>query len=163
MAEYRAQIRAASLARKRQLAEDRAAVRVIQKAETIARREAKYAATADRRREQQRAWREANPGRMRELVSAWRARNPDKRRADRKSRKIAKRRETIKVLMKLQRGRCAICRDKLTADLHIDHIMPRKLGGSNARSNLQLTCIPCNLTKSAQHPIDHARTIGRLL
>lgn len=160
MSEYRAKIAAASAERSAQKIAAREMVAEKKRADRAARPKP---VRTERQRELQRAWRAANRDRMRELISAWRARNPEKRRADRKSRKITKRRETIKALMKLQRGRCAICRERLGADLHIDHIMPRKLGGSNARSNLQLTCIPCNLAKSAQHPIDHARRIGRLL
>lgn len=160
MAEYRAKLSARSAARRAQKQSERAEAAEIRR---MARTSRPKPLVTERQRQQQKAWREANRDRVRELIGAWRLRNPGKRREDRKSRKIRKRHETIKVLMKLQRGRCAVCREKLGADLHIDHIMPKKLGGSNARSNLQLTCPPCNLTKHAQHPIDHARSLGRLL
>jgi 5-methylcytosine-specific restriction endonuclease McrA len=66
-------------------------------------------------------------------------------------------------LHKSQRGKCAICRCDLGSDAHVDHIMPRKLGGSNARSNLQLTCAPCNLSKGGRDPITHMQSLGRLI
>lgn len=146
--------------------------------EREARRAAKKAATKERQRAKSRerylsnreavlacgkAWRAANPERQAGLVKAWKDRNPEKVRADRRGRKIAKRKEIRAALTRAQRGKCAICRERLGADSHLDHIMPKKLGGSNARSNLQLTCPTCNLTKNAQHPIDHARSLGRLL
>lgn len=117
----------------------------------------------DKLRARSRAWRLANPGKMCGLLKDWRARNTDKVRADKRGRRIAKRAELRANLTRLQRGRCAVCHDKLASDAHLDHIMPRKLGGSNDRSNFQLTCPTCNLTKSAQHPLDHARSLGRLL
>jgi 5-methylcytosine-specific restriction endonuclease McrA len=89
--------------------------------------------------------------------------HPDKVRADKRGRKLAKRARTLEILTKAQRGRCAICRCRLGDEVHIDHIMPKALGGSNRRSNLQLTCAPCNLAKGPRHPLDHARSLGLLL
>ncbi len=68
-------------------------------------------------------------------------------------------------LLELQRHKCAhtFCRASLKGGYHIDHIMPLALGGSNAPSNLQLLCAPCNLSKSARHPIDFAQMKGLLL
>lgn len=66
-------------------------------------------------------------------------------------------------ILKMQRGRCAYCRKKVGDDFHVDHIVALAKGGSNGRSNLQITCPPCNLTKSAHDPISHARTLGLLL
>ncbi len=106
------------------------------------------------------AWRAAHPGRMRELIRAWKARNPEKVRA-------SKQRHTKSIraaLAPLQRGRCAYCRGKLVAgSIHIDQTQPRTAGGSNARSNLQLTCVGCNLMKNARDPIDFAQSKGLLL
>lgn len=39
-----------------------------------------------------------------------------------------------------------------TADLQVDHIMPRALGGGDWLPNRQLLCGPCNLRKRAKHP-----------
>lgn len=141
---------------KRLIAEQRKAV-------AAAERTQRSAARRDRQRENSRAWRLANPERQRELVRAWKRTNRDKVRAAKRGRD---RKSTVRRrawLMEAQHGRCAICRERLGADTHIDHVMPRALGGSNRRSNLQLTCAPCNLSKGARHPIDHARSLGRLL
>jgi 5-methylcytosine-specific restriction endonuclease McrA len=48
-------------------------------------------------------------------------------------------------------NRCEYCRlhqdDSPLAALHIEHIRPRKHGGSDHESNLCLACIDCNLRK----------------
>ncbi len=48
-------------------------------------------------------------------------------------------------------NRCEYCRlhqdDSPLAALHIEHIRPRKHGGSDDESNLGLACIDCNLHK----------------
>jgi 5-methylcytosine-specific restriction endonuclease McrA len=69
----------------------------------------------------------------------------------------------IKEIFKAQGGRCAYCRKKLGIDHHADHIIALSKGGTNDRSNIQLTCEKCNLYKAAQDPIDFARLLGRLL
>lgn len=46
---------------------------------------------------------------------------------------------------------------------HVDHVMPLALGGDNTRSNIQILCAPCNLSKNAAHPVDYARSLGKLL
>lgn len=130
-----------------------------------------------RRREELKRQREerakSRKDRAREAMAALKARDPDyfrrwrktpEARAERKARKIRKRRETIAVLGKAQKGRCAYCRDRLVPrDIHIDHIQPRGRGGTNDRSNLQLTCSACNLEKHMKPPEVYAREIGRLL
>ena len=35
--------------------------------------------------------------------------------------------------------------------LHIDHIIPRKVGGTHDLENLQVLCKACNLRKSSKH------------
>lgn len=65
-------------------------------------------------------------------------------------------------LLKLQRGKCANCNEKLQA-FHVDHIKPIAKGGANVDSNVQLLCPPCNLRKHAKDPIAFAQEQGRLL
>lgn len=92
----------------------------------------------------------------------WDKLNPEARRKHRRHRgKSTVRRR--KWLLQIQNGKCAICSLKLGKVTHIDHIMPRALGGSNARSNLQLVHPACNLRKGYRHPIRHAQTLGKLL
>lgn len=71
--------------------------------------------------------------------------------------------QDIAAIIKLQKGKCAYCKVKLGKKRHIDHIVPVSKGGTNDRQNLQITCIPCNLTKGARDPIFHAQTLGMLL
>ncbi|MEW7280211.1 HNH endonuclease [Aquimarina sp. 2201CG1-2-11] len=57
-------------------------------------------------------------------------------------------------LIHREKGKCAICNKDLTAlfstvdiSLHIDHIVPLKLGGTNDTTNLQVLCETHNLEK----------------
>ena len=46
-------------------------------------------------------------------------------------------------------GRCHYCRTPLALDgrWHVEHMVPRALGGEDAASNLVAACAPCNLQK----------------
>jgi 5-methylcytosine-specific restriction endonuclease McrA len=66
-------------------------------------------------------------------------------------------------LMKLQKGKCAVCRTSLQRIRpHIDHIMPIAKGGSNTDGNVQLLCPHCNACKHAKHPVDFMQERGFL-
>jgi 5-methylcytosine-specific restriction endonuclease McrA len=71
--------------------------------------------------------------------------------------------EDIKKIYTMQTGKCAYCKIRLGKTYCVDHIMPLKLGGGNARANLQILCNSCNCKKSALHPLDYANRIGLLL
>lgn len=44
---------------------------------------------------------------------------------------------------------------------HVDHVVPRKLGGSDHPSNLRAACAPCNLRRGARvTPLDSGTTAG---
>lgn len=67
-------------------------------------------------------------------------------------------------ILAAQGGRCAYCRiDLKKTKKHVDHIVALAAGGSNARSNLQYLCQPCNQSKSARDPIVFAQFMGLLL
>jgi 5-methylcytosine-specific restriction endonuclease McrA len=105
----------------------------------------------------------ANPKPTIERSTLWARNNPKKVYAKTNARRIARRDRVIKELRIQQKNRCAYCRVKLGKTVHIDHILPYALGGSNGRSNLQLTCADCNFSKNRRHPIDFAQSLGRLL
>jgi 5-methylcytosine-specific restriction endonuclease McrA len=115
-------------------------------------------------------WREANPEVCKEIARRNREANPERYAASSRNYKHRKRNaegthtgDDIKALFKLQKGKCAYCPHKLGKGYHVDHIMPLALGGRNDRANLQLTCQPCNQSKSAKHPIVFAQSRGFLL
>ena len=71
--------------------------------------------------------------------------------------------DDIAAIRKAQRGKCAYCKRNLGDEYHVDHIIPLSKGGYNWPSNLQLTCGPCNMSKSAKDPIEFAQSRGLLL
>ena len=130
-------------------------------------------------------WKAENPERVRELEKG-RAPNVEKRRAAERRRRQAdperfraqvrcrkaQRRgaegfytvDDIAAIYRMQGGRCAYCPTLLTPDnQETDHITAITNGGSNWPSNLQLTCRPCNRSKSAKDPITFAQERGFLL
>lgn len=127
-----------------------------------------------------RRWRENNPEKAREAYSRWKLQNPEKARAWKKNNPEAARAivrnyrakkraggahsaSDVERIRSAQKGRCAICRGKLGAKYHVDHIIPVSRGGSNLPRNLQILCQPCNLTKSGRDPIEFMRSKGKLL
>lgn len=53
-----------------------------------------------------------------------------------------------------QRGKCAICGNKLDwGQFHVDHKIPHSKGGGNEFSNLQLTHGSCNQSKGNGVPL----------
>ena len=122
----------------------------------------------DRRRK--RAYRKANPEQKAAEMRRWLERNRDLKRQYRRNRKALEKNAPgqhtaadIAEIFKAQRGRCAYCRQKVGKDYQVDHIIALKRGGTNDRSNLQITCRPCNQKKRAHHPLDFARSHGMLL
>lgn len=85
------------------------------------------------------------------------------RKAQRRAAEGTFNRQDIVRILGMQKGKCAECSTTLGGKYHIDHIMPIALGGANWPKNLQCLCAPCNLKKSAKHPLDWARQNERLL
>ncbi len=100
----------------------------------------------------------------------WSRKNPDKilanTRNQRSRRLAAPGRHTAQDIQEIyaqQKGRCIYCKCNLKKKYHVDHIVALINGGSNDRSNLQITCKSCNHKKHAKDPIDFAREIGILI
>lgn len=64
------------------------------------------------------------------------------------------------ILMKSQNGNCAICKNALNGDVHLDHIIPLVLGGKNIDENIQLTHSRCNMMKGAKHPEEFMKSFN---
>lgn len=128
------------------------------------------AANPDRAKANAKAWAAANKEKTRSSKAAWSAANPEVARVHQARRRAQKRdsigRHTaadIKTLRTLQKNKCAACGVTLNGGYHVDHVMPLALGGGNGPDNLQLLCPPCNLEKSAKHPVDFMQQRGYLL
>lgn len=55
-----------------------------------------------------------------------------------------------------QEGRCFWCARQLGEHWHVDHHIPRALGGSQAESNKRAVCITCNQRKGRLLPSEFA-------
>jgi 5-methylcytosine-specific restriction endonuclease McrA len=142
-----------------------------------------YKKNRERRLVQLKNWIKNNPEKGRAAALRWRNKNLEKARANasrwyadpannakhhnarraRKLKTIGKHTAAdIAEIAKLQKYRCAYCRKKLRK-FYIDHIIPLATGGSNDRTNLQITCQSCNARKRHVDPVEFARKIGMLV
>jgi len=64
-------------------------------------------------------------------------------------------------LWEMTKGRCWYCGDELIPQFDLDHITPRKNGGSNRIDNLVPSCKTCNMSKGALSLDEFRRKIGR--
>lgn len=116
-------------------------------------------------------WAKANPGKARAAIRDWMNRHPEKlaqharnRRARENNAVGSHTSNDVREIFRMQKGMCAYCRVSLKkVRTHVDHIISLARGGTNNRSNLQILCQSCNLTKSARDPIEFAQSLGRLL
>jgi hypothetical protein len=125
---------------------------------------------AEYNRKASRKWYLANTELHRERAREWRRNNLERDRALKQMRRARMRgaegahtAEDLRRIMKMQRGMCAICRVKLGASPHLDHIVPLKSRGSNWPGNLQWLCAPCNNRKRARDPMEFMQSLGLLL
>lgn len=74
-------------------------------------------------------------------------------------RPISKRRR--EVFTKSQ-GRCHYCAEVLTLDgrWHVEHMLPKALGGADELPNLVAACAPCNLAKRDRTAIEYLASRG---
>ena len=88
------------------------------------------------------------------------AREQSRHRRARKLRQHATVSPNIELNLMLEQGSiCAalVCLTELTTDplnFHVDHITPLSKNGIHTDANLQLLCVPCNLSKHDTHPDD---------
>jgi len=114
--------------------------------------------------------REAEDSRTRERRIAYRKENAERYKAHTRNRRAKAKdsegehsQQDVADMIKQQKGKCAYCKKKLSSGYHVDHIHPLSKGGRNDRSNLQITCKPCNLRKHNKEPEDFARLLGMLI
>lgn len=50
-------------------------------------------------------------------------------------------------LLRKQKGKCFWCNFEIKKDFHLDHILPKSLGGTRG-NNIVVSCVPCNISKS---------------
>lgn len=121
-------------------------------------------------RRNQKEFRDKNPELAKKLLQEWRSKNGHITRIhsqNRRARKIANggtvSRNIVAKLMFSQCGKCAICRQSLDGDFHLDHIVPLALGGHHSDTNLQLAHSSCNSQKGMKDPVDFMQSKGYLL
>lgn len=132
---------------------------------------AKYESENFNRRKVKKAeWKKANPTLVRLSNNKWAAANLELRRINNHNRRARKRENGGKLspglaekLFKLQRGKCACCKQPLGTDYHMDHISPVALEGANEDWNIQLLRAKCNQQKGVKTPIDFMQAKGFLL
>ncbi len=131
-----------------------------------ARRNQHYADHAERYSEYNRSFYAANAEEKKRMAREWHERNPERARAHARASAARRRRAPgnhtaadVDAQYARQRGRCYWCGERVGQTYHVDHVIPLKLGGSNAPENIVVACPRCNQVKHAKHPMDFA---GRL-
>jgi 5-methylcytosine-specific restriction endonuclease McrA len=131
------------------------------------------ARTADERErdaESFRSWYLANKEKVSAKSVAWANAHPEEISAQRRNSRARRRAaegtfsaKDIQRIIEAQKGKCAICREKVGDKFQVDHITPIAKGGSNWPKNLQVVCRSCNGKKHARDPIKHMQSLGFLL
>lgn len=118
-------------------------------------------------------WKIENPEKHRETKLKYYTSNPERHSVFRQNRRSRMRNaegsfteEDIAVILTTQDYSCAACSTEITTTpkqpntMHVDHIRPLALGGSNWPENLQVLCPACNKSKGAKDPVQWARERG---
>lgn len=147
-----------------------AAWRALNKEKTKEANAAYKAAHKERLAERGVKYRQENYEADKERLANWRKANPDYWRShvsNRRARKLKNggvlSKDITQNLLKLQKGRCAVCKTDITKDRHLDHVVPLARGGTNDDLNVQLLCPSCNYSKHAKDPIQFMQSRGFLL
>lgn len=136
-----------------------------------AKRKARYAANPEAALAKNREWRAANLDKHRALCRGWARENPQamraivaKRRAIKNAAEGSYTADDVARMLGEQDCQCAICRGEIGGDVrfHVDHVIPLSRGGSNWPENLQLLCVPCNLSKADKLPEEFEAYRARL-
>lgn len=105
------------------------------------------------------AWQRNNRERWYAYVSKWRAAHPEHVSARRAARRAlvagaegSHTQDDIRRQREAQGDACYYCGTSLSDGMHVDHMMPLALGGSNGPENIVCACPTCNLRKGAKHP-----------
>jgi 5-methylcytosine-specific restriction endonuclease McrA len=157
-------------ANKEQIAAQKKAYRQANKEKLSAKKKEYYQSNKEKRDAYNKSYKQANPEKIAGYDKKYNQANPEvKRRADHKRRALKKQvggqlsKGITEKLMKLQRGKCAVCNTSVKNGHHLDHILPIALGGVNEDSNIQILCPTCNRSKGAKHPQDFMMSRGFLL
>jgi len=77
-----------------------------------------------------------------------------------RTRRVSRRRREI---FERSAGRCHYCQAMLTLDgrWHVEHMLPRALGGEEAPGNLVAACPPCNQRKSDRTALEFVASLDR--
>jgi 5-methylcytosine-specific restriction endonuclease McrA len=113
-----------------------------------------YLANRPQRLAAAKAWRDANKPAVSARNAAWRKANPLSNRV--KAARYRARQAAasgsytsadVEIAIARQDGECVYCGRIIIEAYHVDHVIPLIAGGSNAASNIQVTCETCNCQK----------------
>jgi 5-methylcytosine-specific restriction endonuclease McrA len=127
-------------------------------------------ANRDRLHENNARWHATHPDEARERRKRWRGENPEREKIHKHTRRTRISESggsftvsDIQNMLKQQKGKCIVCLTSIKENYHIDHVIPVSKGGSSDRSNLQLLCPRCNMSKHDRDNITFMQQNGYLL
>lgn len=126
------------------------------------------AATKDRKRAYDRAYRADKAEIYAAKAKAWVAANPDKRKAISHQYRAKRRAQEetgitggVLAAWTLEQPKvCFYCTSDCGGAFHIDHFMPLARGGAHVLTNLRIACPTCNLRKNAKDPAEWIESLA---